>query len=92
MICAYFPGVDDNFILVIHHGEAYRGNTLRITEESMSDALQKVFVCQKIVTEMWPTASSIGHVASLPIFAWQRNNAARPHRRRSGSSVPLQEF
>jgi hypothetical protein len=92
MICAYFPGVDDNFILVIHRGEAYRGNSLRITEESVSDTLQKVFVCQKIVTEMWPAVSGIGHVASLPIFEWQRNNAAWPHRRRRRSSVPPQEL
>lgn len=92
MICAYFPGVNDNFILVIHHGEVYRGNSLRMAEESVPDTLQKVFVCQKIVTEMWPAASGIGHVASLLIFAWQRNNVAWPHRRRSGISVPPQEF
>ena len=82
MICAYFPGADDNF---------YGGNSLCITKESVTDALQKMFVCLKIVTEMWPAASSIGHVASWPIFAWQRNNAAWPHHRRHGG-VPPQEF
>jgi hypothetical protein len=57
----------------------------------MPDTFQKVFVCQKIVTEMWPVASGIGHLASWPIVARQWNNAAWPHYRRY-SGVSPQEF
>jgi len=91
MICADFPGGDDNFFIVICPGKIYSGNSLCITEGSMPDTFQKAFVCQKIVTEMWPVASGIGYLPSRQIYAWQWNNAACPHYRRH-SGVSPQEF
>ena len=91
MICADFPGGDDDFFIVICPGKTYSGNSFCITEGSMPDTFQKAFVCQKIVTEMWPVASGIGHLASWPIVARQWNNAAWPHYRRY-SGVSPQEF
>jgi hypothetical protein len=90
MICAYFTCADNNFIKVIRPGQAYGGNSLCITKESAPDALQKLFVCEKIVAKMWPAASSI-NLASWSIFARQRNNAAWLRRRRGGG-VPPQEL
>ena len=91
MICADVPGANDNFVAAIRSGQAYGCNSACITKDLIRDTLQKVFVCQKIITEMWPIRSGVGRLGSLPVFAWRRNNPAWQHQCRRGR-MPRQEF
>ncbi|OXJ25151.1 hypothetical protein CFB82_38835 [Burkholderia sp. HI2714] len=78
MICVHVLSVDDNFIAAICPGHTYGENSSGITKECVPNMLHNLFVRQKIVAEMWPVVTGIGHRAGLPIFVWQRKNLISP--------------
>lgn len=74
MICGHVPGADDEFIVAVRPWQACGGNPMHVTEESVPDALQNMFIRQKIIAEIGPVVPDVGHPASLPIVAWQQGD------------------